>query len=334
MIGEAPARPFGPSPLRRRSSVRRTTTIDTSWPEGRGEPMRMVARGRDLATDAMGRAIVLEEQEIVIVASARHEILAIEAKPPVAGADALVGVRAGGASRLALAGALADRRGTLAFQLFDDFAGASLVAGWAWSRWTDDFGASLRAARAQSNAGRSGAMIGVCTGFAPGSTALTPAGEPDHAIQSATPVGPLEHPDDPDGWHPLTAQDGVPGMRRARRLDLWREGASLYADIGFQDSATAPTGDRVAVHEYHVGATIDPATMALAAVSADPRILPYRECPGAVANIGRMIGRPVGELRGEVLSTLSGALGCTHLNDVLRSLADVPAIMAKWDAGA
>jgi hypothetical protein len=173
-------------------------------------------------------------------------------------------------------------------------------------------------------------MIGVCTGFAPGSTALTPAGEPDHAIQSATAVGPLEHPDEPDGWHPMTTQDGAPGMRRARRLDLWREGASLYADIGFQDSATAPTGSRVAVHEYHVAATIDPATMTLAAVSADPRILPYRECPGAVANIGRMIGRPVGELRGEVLSTLSGALGCTHLNDVLRSLADVPAIMAKW----
>ena len=81
--------------------------------------------------------------------------------------------------------------------------------------------------------------------------------------------------------------------------------------------------DRVAVHEYLVTATVDPAAMTVLALCADPRVLPYRECPAAVANITRMIGQPVSLLRGSVLETLPGALGCTHLNDVLRSLSDL-----------
>lgn len=332
--GQAPARPFGAAPLRRPSSVRRTTTIDTSWPDGFGAPMRMVARGRDLVTDAEGRADAIAEQELVILASARREILAIGSTPPLAGAETLVGARAGGASRLALAEALGDRRGTLAYQLLDDFAGASLVAGWAWSRWTEDFAAALRRAGAQANAGRRGAMVGVCTGFAPGSSALTDDGGADHAAQSATPVGPLDHPDDPEGWHRMTTQDGAPGMRRARRLDLWREGPDLCADVGFQDSATAPAGGRIAVHEYHMTAMIDPVRMTLKAIAADPHILPYRECPGAVSNIQRLIGQGVHTLRDAVLSTLAGTLGCTHLNDVLRSLADVPTLCAALEDAA
>ena len=39
-----------------------------------------------------------------------------------------------------------------------------------------------------------------------------------------------------------------------------------------------------------------------------------------------MIGQHVGEFRQAVLDTLAGTLGCTHLNDVLRALTDVPAL--------
>jgi hypothetical protein len=40
----------------------------------------------------------------------------------------------------------------------------------------------------------------------------------------------------------------------------------------------------------------------------------------------RMVGQNVGEFRQAVLDTLAGTLGCTHLNDVLRALADVPTL--------
>lgn len=286
----------------------------------------MVARGRDLATSDESAMNVLDETQIAISASVRREILAIDSVPPIMDLDRLVGVRAGGASRATLNDLLGPLQGTIAFQLLDDFAGASLVAGWVWSRWVPDWGAELRRSGATGNAGRGGRMIGICTGFAPGSSALTDDGGADHTLQSACPVGPLENPADPDGWHLMTFQDGAPGMRRARRLDLWRDGNMLRADLGFQDSGTSPSGGRIAVHEYRVHAVIDPSAMTLMSIAADPRVLPYRECPGAVANIARMVGQCVVDFRAEVLSRLAGTSGCTHLNDVLRSLADVPAL--------
>jgi hypothetical protein len=37
------------------------------------------------------------------------------------------------------------------------------------------------------------------------------------------------------------------------------------------------------------------------------------------------------DFRDAVLATLPGTLGCTHLNDVLRALADVPTLVAHLD---
>ena len=42
--------PAGPAPVRRPGSVRRTSTIETTWPEGYGKPMLMQGRARDLLT--------------------------------------------------------------------------------------------------------------------------------------------------------------------------------------------------------------------------------------------------------------------------------------------
>ncbi len=113
-------------------------------------------------------------------------------------------------------------------------------------------------------------------------------------------------------------------MRRARRIDVWLDDR-VRIDVGFQDSATSPTGaDRVAVHEYQVSATADPETFELLSVEVDPRVLPYGECPGASPNAVRMVGADLAGFRLGVLETLPGILGCTHLNDVLRSMADVP----------
>lgn len=46
-----------------------------------------------------------------------------------------------------------------------------------------------------------------------------------------------------------------------------------------------------------------------------------------VANVGRMVGTPLTDLRTAVLEQLKGIDGCTHLNDVLRSLAEVPVLV-------
>ncbi len=314
----------GPAPLRRPGSVRRTTSIDSRWPDGYGQPWEMTGRARDLLTPAGGgEPAELATGGFVITASPRREILAIETTPDHPRAQELVGVRAGGASREAIKAIMGDIAGTPLFQLLDDFAGASLVAGWIWSEWVDDWQKLARESGLQKTSGRGGSMENICTGFATGASSLTEAGRPAANSQSRTEVGPLENSDDPEGWHPLKPQSGQE-MRRARRIDLYRDGDLLHADVGFQDSGSNPHGTRTAIHEYRVHAEIDPASMTLLSIQALPLILPFRECPGASVKIGRLVGQPVGELRDSVLSMLPGTLGCTHLNDVLRALADIP----------
>ncbi|MDP3905969.1 DUF2889 domain-containing protein [Novosphingobium sp.] len=317
----------GHAPLRRPGSIRRTTSIDSDWPDGFGQPWDMVGRARDLLTPADGgEPRVLDSAEFRITASPIREILAIETTPAHPRVPELVGVRAGGASRQVLAGTLGELRGTPLFQLLDDYAGASLVAGWIWSQWRGDWASAPQRSAQQSTAGRKGRMDDICTGFTVGGSGFKPDGTPDNVNQSFTAVGPLENSDDPLGWHSMPFQEG-PQKRRARRIDVWREDGLIKVDAGFQDSGSNPQGGRTAVHEYRVFAEIDCGTGQLLALQALPLILPYRECPGASVKATRMIGRNVAEFRDAVLETLPGTLGCTHLNDALRALADVPALI-------
>ena len=118
-------------------------------------------------------------------------------------------------------------------------------------------------------------------------------------------------------------------MRRARRVDVWIEDGVIVIDAAFQDSASTRDGNgqRAALHEYNLSATADPQTMRLLSIDATPRVLPFPECPGAVANLPRLIGSDLSAMRQTVLDELPGTLGCTHLNDALRSLAEVPALV-------
>jgi len=310
----------GKPPARRPGSIRRTTTIDTRWPDGLAKPRVMIGRGRDLITPLNGQPSVVAEGGFDMLCSPGRDILELQTTPPHPNSNAMVGVRAGGASRTKLAESLGDLRGTVLFQLLDDFAGASLVAPWVWSNWTPDWPPT------EGNKGPARAqMENICTGFTAGSSSFDEDGHVNMVIQSSAPVEDLNDPADPFSWHDLM-EPGGPEMRRARRLDVWREGGVLKADAGFQDSGTTPSGGRRAVHEYRVHAEVDEQSGLLTQIKAIPLILPFAECPGAVLQLHRLVGQPVVELRSAVAVTLPGILGCTHLNDVVRSLADVPTL--------
>ena len=317
----------GPAPLRRPGSIRRTTSIDSDWPDGLGQPWVMTGRARDLLTPLTGDAVELAAGEFRILASPMREIMEIAANPDHPRLGEMVGVRAGGASRHALAATLGDMCGSPVFQLLDDFAGASLVAGWNWSRWTNDWQKRMASNSQKYTAGKKGRMVNICTGFAEGASSLAADGSVDHADQSSTEVGPLVNPDDPLGWHGMPAQEGRPMARRARRIDIWRAEGVIKVDAGFQDSGPNPQGTRTAIHEYRVYAEIDEATERLLSLQVLPLILPFRECPGASIKAARMVGERVGEFRQAVLDTLIGTVGCTHLNDVLRAFADIPSLI-------
>jgi hypothetical protein len=318
----------GHAPLRRPGSIRRTTSIDSDWPDGQGQAWVMTGRARDILTPAEGGdPVELGRGGFRIKASPIREIMAIALEPADPRANGLIGVRAGGASREAIGKVLGDLAGTPTYQLLDDFAGASLVAGWIWTQWTDDWTAGAGSDAAQAYAERRKRMVNICTGFAEGASSLGDHDQLSASHSSIIEVPDLPNPDDPAGWHAMPTQQG-PQKRRARRIDLWRDAGVLHFDVGFQDSGSNPRGTRSAIHEYRVHGEIDPESNNLLALQALPLILPFVECPGASIKATRMIGQDVTKFRSAVLETLPSTMGCTHLNDVLRALADVP-ILAR-----
>jgi hypothetical protein len=327
MTSPAPSVVRGPAvatPDRRPGSVRRTSTIDMRWPGGRGTQLRLLGRARDLWTPADGGAAQVMAEDVLHVGAARDRTIEdIRSEPARPELGDLVGTRGGGRLRGRLAEVVPREiaSGTPLALLLDDLSGATLIAGFAYRQWADEWMTAEDGSRAPGRR-----MEGICAGFRPGSSALDEHGA-GRDIHDIKPVRPVADPDDPAGWHHLEDIAEV-SMRRARRIDVWLDDVDrvLRIDSMFQDSSTVPDGGRIAVHEYGVTATVDPVRGILSSVTADPRVLPYLECPTAAGGVHAMIGTPVADLRSAVLEQLKGTAGCTHLNDALRALAEVPVL--------
>jgi len=318
--------PAPPTPPRHPWSVRRTSTIDTCWPNGMGTDLQMVGRARDLLTTSDADApVVVAEDSFTARLTPGRQIIEIDALPPREGLAKLAGAQAGRQLRTAIADSMPSEmeRGTPLYLLLDDIAGASLVCLGVWSLWLPDLAVSVSkgpGAEAQREK-----MRGVCIGFSSDSPVML--GGPEDRIEHPQIVAPLDDVADPLAWHSLPAQDG-PAARRARRIDVRIEDDKIVVGAHFQDSATRPDGQRMAVHEYLLHARVDCQTMLIEEIAADPRVLPFDYCPAAVLNIGRLVGTAVSSLRTTVVRNLAREQGCTHLNDMLRSLAEAPHMLA------
>lgn len=320
-----------PAPQRAANSVRRTMSIDVSWPDGEAGGRLFVGRCRDYRTPpAGGTGTVLDEAEFQARLAEDKTITSIIATPAPDRIDSLVGVRGGNHLRLFIKETMPEliADGSPIYLPLDDISGTSLVSASAWSLWNGD---SLEAMRNRFAPGELEKLmadrVNVCWGLADGNSGLTGRGE-DSPVGGAE-AGDVRNPADPEGWHQLYEADG-PGFRRARRIEVQRDDAAglIRIEAAFQDSNKRKNGTRGAIHEYNISATADLATGRLLTLVPEPRILPFGECPGAVANTQRLVGRTLSEIREAVLEQLRGTQGCTHLNDALRALADVPKLAA------
>jgi len=308
-------------------SIRRTSSIDTCWPDGPGTSMYMTGHSRDLLTSAATASPqVLAEDRFTARLTPEREIITVSSNPPRPATAELAGSRAGSQLRSAIARTLGDElaSGTPLYLLLDDIAGASLVAHWGAMQWAPEpeSAGELVEPRVES-------MLGVCWGFSPDSPVIK--GEPGGRQSHHRKVAPLDVTPDTWAWHVLPEQHG-PAARRARRIDVHFAGDLILAETHFQDSAPLRDGTRLAVHEYLVQLTIDRQTHVIQSITADPRILPFGYCPGAVHNIGLLVGTKVGALRQTVIDLFAKTAGCTHLNDTMRSLAEVPQLSAALAA--
>ena len=321
--------PTAGSPARRPGSIRRTTTVDSTRPDGFAQPLVQLGLARDLLTTADGDAVVLAGAEMHVRTKWTGEGPIVESltlDPDVPDLDTLVGRRASSGFRAAIDASVGAERGSLQYLLLDEIPGATLVSGFAMAvaaeRGAFDMGAIRMGGKSQPRL----QVPDLCAGWQVGGTMLA------SLVDDVPPMlmGPVARPvvtvaDDPDAWHHVEPLPGD-GMRRARRIDVWRDnsaGGLIHVDVFFRDSHMDPEGEETVVHEYTLEAAVDPGTMTFVACEATPRVLPWRECPEAIGSAGRLVGLPVLGLRPEVRTRLVGPSTCTHLNDVLRGLEDV-----------
>jgi hypothetical protein len=325
-----------PAPIRPAASVRRTASIDVSWPEGPNGDRLFQGRARDYLTPHDGgTGRVLDGASMDATLDFDKLIKAVSAYPEPAQLQRLVGERGGNHLRMVLRERMPEliETGAPLYLLLDDISGVSLVSSWAWANWDPDWATTMRANLPDGDLAKAMAdRAGVCWGLQLGNSGMDPEHRPGLEVGTAD-AGELRNPADPQGWHDFPVTEGA-SFRRARRVDVIRdEDAGLIRiDAAFQDSAPKPGGGRAAIHEYRLAATADLDTLEILTLEPEARILPFSECPGAIHNTQGLIGKRISDIRNEVLAQLRGPLGCTHLNDALRSLAEVPKLAGYLDA--
>jgi hypothetical protein len=315
-------RPVGGTPQRRGRSLRRTATTDMVRLDPAADRLELVGRARDLWTEADGTAVELDRAgyraEVDIAGG--WELRELSCAPERPALRALIGCNVGSGFRgkvLAADPALGEHGAPL-YQLLDDVPVTTLVSG--YSRVAGAGPDRRPPARSRPTFGRDN-----CAGFVDGGRVMTVLDAAGVAPISRGPAAPPLTSADPLGWHELPVL-APHGMRRYRRTDVC-PGPETTVDMLYRDVHVDADGVETIVHEYTAAVVIDGDRVR--GCVATPRVLPWPECPTAAASAAGLAGVPLAGLRSYVRQHFSGVSTCTHLNDLLRSLQDVSALLAR-----
>jgi hypothetical protein len=297
------------------------------WPHGSTE-LKLIGTARDLYT-ATGPS------DYVIVATAGIHmdvdtadapvVTSIAASPaqPAVGLEGLIGQSPIAGFRKALAAEYetAAPRGSLTRLLLHEVPIASVVAWSALGRH------GLLAAEIEQ---QHMPPANVCAGWRKGGQldTATARGYSFYAIDC--PVAPsLDRPDDPVAWHAMPPL--APGsVRRRRRMDVTfpaGPAGEVTADIFFRDAHVDPDGTERALHEYSLRTTVSQGKRVITSIDVNAGALPSGDCPAALLAVNGLAGERLDGLEERIRATLRGTASCTHLNDLLLSLADLWSII-------
>ena len=333
-----PSDPVAATIERRPGSVRRTSSIDTARPDGFRGDLVVTARARDIRTASDATSVVINQVDLSLrVDSSNWQVLSIASSPTLPGLDSWSGARSDpvsgpGSMRRAPASA---RPAPCSICCWTTCRGPP------WSRVTrpQRSGALDRPpagrGRCRDTSGLARMLASqddLCAGWAHDATLMvTVRSTGEIPVSTGPPAPSLERHDDPLAWHDLPPLPPH-AMRRRRRLDVVGPGGPGEAhrfDAHFRDSHMDQDGAEWVVHEYSAAGGFDPVAGLVLDISAEAHVLPWMECPGAVASAERLSGMPIAELRTRVRREFTGTSTCTHLNDTLRSLGDLEVLVGQ-----
>ncbi len=300
------------SPPVRPNSVRRIAWLDMDRPHGTGGALALHGRAWDFEIDTYRQPSVRESVALRAAVDYHRgrRLTDIESSPVVPGLESLVGHPAIAGFRGRVADAAGGVPSPLAL-LLDDVPMGTLISGHAVS-------AAREAEDEHVTAGTGYVPVGdQCAGYTANGALIATIG-----VRGRGPVadGPVAPPvDDAFGRSPGTL--AVHSMRRRRRIDRWVAAGAIHIDAMFRDTYGRADGVETVIHEYGLTVVADAATGVIREAVATPRVLPWFDCPGAVPSAGRLVGTTLDQVEGRVRREFRGVDTCTHLNDLLRSIA-------------
>jgi hypothetical protein len=333
-----PHHPAASTPPRDEGSVRRTSVIDTTRPEDLLGPLLVRGTARDLRTDRSGAGTVVGEAAIELHVGRDRNLAALQTSPARPALDGLLGglVGPGFRNRLDALAPYLDGGTAPLFMLLDDVPGAVLVSGYAMlvaglaGEIGGDTGDETKS-RARHDEFLA-AQADLCAGWATDASMMQGIRATGRNLVPVGPVAPkVERVDDPLAWQALPPLPPH-ATRRLRRTDVIApvdDEPHHRVEAWFRDSHMSDAGVETVLHEYGLVATVDADAGRVLAVDAAVHVLPWMECPQAIGSADRITGRSVADLRRWVREHLSGTTTCTHLNDVLRNLADVDTLLTE-----
>jgi hypothetical protein len=306
------------TPPRPERSVRLTSHMDIEAIDG---GLLLKGAARELRTEN-GKGEQVGASSVEARLGPDRVLLSVDVEPDDGTAYGLVGRVVGRGFRSAVSGLFdhSDSSGGTLRILLDDLPAAALISGYAalYAGEVDIQTKHLEAGLLQAD---------ICSGWRSDGTMLVTVRERGHLpVPIGPPANSVGPDDDPDAWHdsgPLAAR----AMRR-RRLVQIADGDPIAVFAMFRDNHVDGDGVESVLHEYTLNADLDRHTRVLTSCRAEPRVLPWPECPSAADSARRVEGRRIDELGAFVSKQLRGIGTCTHLNDLLHSLTRVPALFA------
>lgn len=300
--------------------------VDVGVRKNWGSPLPISGGARDLRTGQDPDDVyVVDAASIEAGFDEERALVELRTKPEALWTARLIGVRAGGGFRRHLERtAPPEAAGSLLRQVLDDLPAAALISGYAFMRMAHRSGTHPAGIAPPGVLDR---MVDLCSGWRAGGTMVSSiAAGRGVPIQDCPPAPDLVG-DDRWSWHEMPVLQ-ADCMRRRRCIDVTLEpGGGFGVWAMFRDSVGDGGGAEAVLHEYAVEVTGEGTVVS--AVSAEPRVLPFMECPAAADPVAVLAGTELAELGTRVPEALVGTASCTHLNDLLRSLAGVDTLLAR-----